>query len=697
MALRNFEFGIFDAQAADFDLDNWSGFRSILVYGNTTNQESSNLDYNPEWFSVGGGDLKYQAAVSIAIDQIKPVLGQIPVLIRVDLSLSIHSATDAAFVNATRALGSWDIGDTSNRYKDKSALVTWFGDAYAPYPGQDAYSVEEARTETKDWALQERMLLTITDMAGLALRNNAPIEFFMFGGMGSGLAYGIDWKPPVTTHRPVLRFWYLYPIEFYQDSGGNIDYTSPVQETDDAHYYIGAVERGQTGVAYKQWARNYTDSTQQVEIYDDFPAWTTPVQRDGTGTGLLDYVTTSEVAVSQKYTAIFYSTTQFEVLAEAYRDNPTSNHPQINSDASWRGTVGADWTSPVGGFTIPSAAWQSAGILTADEFEIGVRGNTTDTAWPADGNDQVEMTFDNAGVADATGWRPVCGQREQATAGVDVDATSKFFPLRHIIPANWPISNKCFIHDQVNIDEGTITSTQVRALGADTFTGSGNDDLVAPTGNYNGNANRTYRLQIDATGSPDTFSWSRDGTTSWVATGVNLSTTPFELEDGIWIAWTAVSSHTIGDYWSFDADTWGVTVGGLASGSHTYAGGSIVATTLPLRDFAAATWSGVSADSGISQSPASRIYLADTAGFVAGQDIYIQATLDDGTHESATIAGGGVTSTYIDLTTALTNDYVEGDFCTQKGSGEEPYWVRPVATGSTVEELKRLRLVARML
>ena len=697
--MRYWQFGIFDSQAADFDCDSWVGFRSVLsAEGNTTDQEADTFYYNTESTNIAGyvpgtNPLHTASVVNIAIDQIKAKLGQIPVLIRADLGL-VSNETHTNQLRVYRMYKTWDIGDSSNRYWDRSATEIWYEDTYAPFGGQDRESVPSFDSGAGfQLTSQERYYMTITSIVERALRDNVDVLLYLWH---KGTQSAFYWKATETTKRPTIEFYYLYPIEFYEDSGGNLDYSSAIQEAEDGHYYIGAVERDQTGSAVKAWIRNYSGVTQQVELFDDHPEWTVPVQRVGSGTGQLDIVTLADNAVSQKYEPVFYSSTQYEVRATAYRDNAVSLHPTINADASWRGDTSTLFTAPSGGFSIPADAWQP-GTLLNDEFEVGVRGNTTDSAWPADSNDQVVITFDDAGTADATAWRPILGRRELTTASVSVDATSKFFPLRHLVPADWPVSTPCFIQDTSNIDEGTITSVQERDLGTEAFTGSGLDDMSDPTGNYNGNSNRTYRIQIDANGTPDTFSWSRDGTTSWVATGVAVTSSPTLLEDGIYLDWTATTGHLIGDYWLFDADTWGVTVGSLTSGSNTYASGASVGTTLPLRDVTAAVFSSVSAASGASESPASRVYLEDTSGFTQGDTIFLQQVDNMGIYESATIATGGVQSTYLDLTASLTNDYAIGDFCTKQGSGEEPFWMRPVATSTTVEELKRLRLNARML
>jgi len=269
-------------------------------------------------------------------------------------------------------------------------------------------------------------------------------------------------------------------------------------------------------------------------------------------------------------------------------------------------------------------------------------------------------------------------------------------PLRHVTPTDWSVGDPCFIHNADNLEEGTLSSVQERALDAAVHTGSGLDDCTS-SGNYNGTANNQYRVQIDATGTPDTFSWSRTGDSTWVQTGVAITGAAQLLENGVYVTFGATTGHTVADRWDFDADTWGVTVGGLSVTSTVYNAGAVVAQTLPIRDLDKAAYSTVSAASGTSQSPASRIYLNDTSDFTQGDVVFVQQVADSGTYESATIATGGVQSTYIDLTTSLVNDYAAGDFVTVQGSGEEPFWMRPVANTTTVEELKRLRFNARIL
>lgn len=700
--MRFWEFGIFDSQHSDWTQAVYSGFRSILSAGSTTNSVGSAY-YNDTGITprnagdTGGDAARSSWLIRILTDQIKAKLGQIPVLVTVDITLMTSSENTVRF-QFFRVLDTVgiDILDSNNRYKDISGVIPWYEDTYAPYGGQDRQRDGEASGDTGygyQVTNQGRAVTSITDIVERALRDNTDIWLYFWPREN---LMGYYWNPvALPQKRPTLRFSYFYPIEFYKDDGaGNIDLTEIIGDTDENIYYLGAVERGQTGSSIKSHVRNMSRATANIEIFDDHPEYRNPLQRVGSGTGQLDYAELLEPAVSQLYTIVFYSSTEYEVKAEKWRDNATSLHPQIDADASWRGNTGATFTAPEGGFRIPAAAWQP-GTLTGDEIEVSVRGNTTDTTWPPDSNDQVQMTHDLAGSPDGAGWRPISGRREFSRDTVTVDAATKFFPTRRVAPTEWPIGTPAFVQDADSIDEGTVNDVQEAALGAVTFSGSGVDDL-ARSGNYNGNEDRVYRVTIDGTGAPDTFKWSNDDGGSDEATGVPITGALQLLEDGVYVLFTATTGHTSADFWKWNADTYGIELTGLTPGSNGYAAGSIVATTLPFRSLAPAIFSALSADSGSAQPNPARIYLSSTVGFVVGATIYIQQA---GTtvSEVGIIAVGGVTSAYIDLETSLANDYQAGDFCTQQGAGDDSFWLRPVATGVTVEELKRLRLNARIL
>ena len=103
-------------------------------------------------------------------------------------------------------------------------------------------------------------------------------------------------------------------------------------------------------------------------------------------------------------------------------------------------------------------------------------------------------------------------------------------------------------------------------LGVDSFTGSGLDDLSA-SGTYTGSHNETLRVEIDATGTPDTFRWSRDGGSTWEASGVSITGSAQLLAAGVSVTFAATTGHTTSDYWDFEVGTFAtIGCGGDISG-----------------------------------------------------------------------------------------------------------------------------------
>ena len=80
-----------------------------------------------------------------------------------------------------------------------------------------------------------------------------------------------------------------------------------------------------------------------------------------------------------------------------------------------------------------------------------------------------------------------------------------------------------------------------------TFNGSGLDDLTAGTV-FAHTKTVMFVIQIDATGTPDTFKWMRTGG-SW-ATGVAITGSEQTLEYGFKITLAATTGHTLNDQWS---------------------------------------------------------------------------------------------------------------------------------------------------
>ncbi len=80
---------------------------------------------------------------------------------------------------------------------------------------------------------------------------------------------------------------------------------------------------------------------------------------------------------------------------------------------------------------------------------------------------------------------------------------------------------------------------------------AGLNDMTAG-GSFTGTANRSYRVQIDATGTPDTFRWSQDGGTTWTASGVAITGAAQAVgTDGMTVTFANTTGHTLNDRWDF--------------------------------------------------------------------------------------------------------------------------------------------------
>lgn len=66
---------------------------------------------------------------------------------------------------------------------------------------------------------------------------------------------------------------------------------------------------------------------------------------------------------------------------------------------------------------------------------------------------------------------------------------------------------------------------------------------------------KRYKVQIDGTGTPNTFKWSIDNGSTWVATGVSITTAPITLGAyGVRLQFSQTTGYTLNQSWSFKND-----------------------------------------------------------------------------------------------------------------------------------------------
>ena len=79
------------------------------------------------------------------------------------------------------------------------------------------------------------------------------------------------------------------------------------------------------------------------------------------------------------------------------------------------------------------------------------------------------------------------------------------------------------------------------------FSGSGQDDINV-TGVYSGDKDRCYEVNVTAT---STMKWRANCSSGDYTTGVSMTTSAVELENGIKVSWDTAAGHTATNTWKF--------------------------------------------------------------------------------------------------------------------------------------------------
>ena len=104
----------------------------------------------------------------------------------------------------------------------------------------------------------------------------------------------------------------------------------------------------------------------------------------------------------------------------------------------------------------------------------------------------------------------------------------------------------------VKFERGGKWTINGESFGSTTFTGTGLNDATIG-GTYIGTSDLNYKIEIDGTGTPDTFKWSDDGGSTWDATLVAIDGTAQALNNGVTVTFGATTGHTLADYWTVTA------------------------------------------------------------------------------------------------------------------------------------------------
>lgn len=86
------------------------------------------------------------------------------------------------------------------------------------------------------------------------------------------------------------------------------------------------------------------------------------------------------------------------------------------------------------------------------------------------------------------------------------------------------------------------------------FYGSGKTEMWVFGGNDTDSI-KEYKVEIDGTGSPNTFKWSDDDGSTWEATGVSITSGAIQLgSNDVYVVFDATTGYTLGGGWAFRND-----------------------------------------------------------------------------------------------------------------------------------------------
>lgn len=220
--------------------------------------------------------------------------------------------------------------------------------------------------------------------------------------------------------------------------------------------------------------------------------------------------------------------------------------------------------------------WVSCGLTIKQDtwlnFKIYVNSKTEDDEYCEIYKDDVSCGHYNVGELDLTDeddapsdldWDNLsfpCGVKDEANAGklqleAYGDTASTDIYIDHLNVADSDGGKllgvvRYAVTYRRNSGNYPGESNPIKSLvGAATHTGSGLDDMTTG-GTYTGTKDRTFRVQIDGTGTPDTIKWSDDEGVTWHAETMAIATTTY-IRYGIELTFGATTGHTSGDYWAF--------------------------------------------------------------------------------------------------------------------------------------------------
>lgn len=216
---------------------------------------------------------------------------------------------------------------------------------------------------------------------------------------------------------------------------------------------------------------------------------------------------------------------------------------------------------------------------------------------------------------------------------------------------------------------GSLTTTY--NVDSAVFSGSGLNDATSG-GTYTGTGYDLYEIDIDSTGTPDTFKWNVNG--GAFTTGVAITGSAQTLSNGVTITFAATTGHTLNDQWKISgyrsSGDWNTLIGANAGSSMTTAFGNVSIGKQGMNDALTAN-NNIGIGDGHLYNNESGSNNIGFGSYVLGEGTSIQSNIAIGDHAGYKITGNrniciGAYSGY----NADTNDelFIDGANSTQRAS-----------------------------
>ena len=208
-------------------------------------------------------------------------------------------------------------------------------------------------------------------------------------------------------------------------------------------------------------------------------------------------------------------------------------------------TLGADTLT--GGATTLTA---STGAIVCAHLTANTAGTIGGWTLGADTltGGSTTLTASTGAIVCASLTANTAGQIGGFTIGATTLASGTNLVLDQSIPAIY-LNNKSTYESAT---AGVYIGYQGALIEPTYFKGAGLDDCTSG-GTFSGGSNIDYVVEIDGTGTPDTFKWSDDDGSTWDVSTVNITGAAQTLNNGVTITFAATTGHTSGDRWSFTA------------------------------------------------------------------------------------------------------------------------------------------------